>query len=129
MPPQQSPEQDIQVLTNEPPKEPEPKPAEQKQKEPKQKPPKKPEQKPTEPEQKEPEIANEEAKEYKELGIGKPNVFDGNRKKVDRFLQSCMIYFAANTKVYDDDTKKIIFIPSFMKEKEVDMWAQQYIKK
>jgi hypothetical protein len=77
-PPQQSPEQDIQLLTNEPPKEPKPKSGEQKQKEPEQKPPREPKQKPTEPEQKETEMANEEAKEYKELGIGKPNVFDGN---------------------------------------------------
>jgi hypothetical protein len=58
----------------------------------------------------------------KEIGINKPTPFDGNRKKVESFLQKCKVYLQINKAIYTTDETKIAFILSFVNEKEALKW-------
>jgi hypothetical protein len=64
----------------------------------------------------------------KELGLDKPSPFNGDRKKVETFIQECRIYLQINRKIYATDETKVAFMLSLMKEKEALRWKQTYLK-
>jgi hypothetical protein len=64
----------------------------------------------------------------KERAINKPTPFDGDRKKTETFLQECRVYLRINRGVYTTDEDKIIFILSFMNNKEALRWKQTYLR-
>ena len=63
-----------------------------------------------------------ERSSMKERAINKPTPFDGDRKKTETFLQECRVYLHINRGVYTTDEDKIIFILSFMNDKEALRW-------
>ena len=64
----------------------------------------------------------------KEIGINKPTPFDGDRKKVESFIQECRVYLQVNKAVYNTDEARIAFILSFMKEKEALKWKLTFLR-
>ncbi|KAG2343094.1 hypothetical protein BDR05DRAFT_864990, partial [Suillus weaverae] len=54
--------------------------------------------------------------------------FDGNRENTQKFLCLVTLYLDINAKIYPDDTKKIAFALSFMKEGTAASWMEDYIK-
>jgi hypothetical protein len=54
--------------------------------------------------------------------------FDGNRKKVENFIQECRAYLQINRRIYTTDESKVAFFMSLMKEKEALKWKQTYIR-
>lgn len=75
-----------------------------------------------------PITSNTMAAAPKEISIGKPPAFDGDRSKSGLFLQSCNNYLRINASIYNDDEKKIAFILSFMTEGTAAIWAQRVIE-
>jgi hypothetical protein len=71
---------------------------------------------------------NEQSPAMKERAINKPTPFDGDRKKTETFLQECRVYLHINRGVYASDEDKIIFILSFMNNKEALRWKQTYLR-
>lgn len=69
-----------------------------------------------------------ERSSIKERAINKPTPFDGDRKKTETFLQECRVYLHINRGVYTTDEDKIIFILSFMNNKEALRWKQTYLR-
>ena len=63
----------------------------------------------------------------KEIGIGKPIAFDGDRNRIKTFIQECNVYFDINDKVYTTDKTKIAFMLSLMNDKEARIWKGHYI--
>jgi len=64
----------------------------------------------------------------KEINIGKPEIFSGNRTKVKKFLQQCQLYLVINKDVYDNDDLKIGFVLSLMTKGEASDWAEQFLE-
>jgi hypothetical protein len=64
----------------------------------------------------------------KEKSFNKPTPFTGDRKKVEIFIQECSMYLHANRKIYIDEEDKIMFMLSFMNDKEALRWKQTYIR-
>ena len=64
----------------------------------------------------------------KEININKPTPFDGNRKKVESFVQECKVYLHINKAIYNTDEAKIAFILSFMSEKEALKWKLTFLR-
>jgi hypothetical protein len=64
----------------------------------------------------------------REYAINKPNSFDGDRKKIDNFIQECQMYFKANSSIYDNDDLKVSFVLSFMNEKEALQWRKSFVR-
>jgi len=64
----------------------------------------------------------------KELGLARPDPYDGDRTKIDKFIQDCQLYLLINEEVYNDDKKKIGFFLSLMSKGEAAEWKEQYIK-
>ena len=62
----------------------------------------------------------------KELRINYPTEFDGNRDNLENFLQDCQLYLAINEEVYNTDTKKIIFVLSFLKKGTALTWKESW---
>jgi hypothetical protein len=50
----------------------------------------------------------------KELNLNKPDTFNGNREGFKKFLQDIEVYMDVNHKIYNNNLRKITFIPSFM---------------
>jgi Ty3 transposon capsid-like protein len=75
-----------------------------------------------------PEKASEDKISMKEKSINKPTPFDGDRKKVETFIQECRMYLQINKGIYTTDEDKIIFILSFMNDKEALRWKQTYLR-
>lgn len=65
----------------------------------------------------------------KEYGIGKPTPFEGDRSKVETFLQECLVYLTINRRVYDTDESKIGFMLSLLTDKEARDWKALYVRK
>ena len=63
----------------------------------------------------------------KEIRINKPTAFDGNRKKVETFIQECRLYLQVNKKIYATYEAKVAFFLSFMTEKEALKWKQTFL--
>jgi uncharacterized protein DUF4939 len=62
----------------------------------------------------------------KEIGIQKPSNFDGDRKKMQSFVLQCKAYLTINRHIYKTDASKIVFILSFLNEKEAETWRENY---
>lgn len=65
----------------------------------------------------------------KEYGIGKPTPFEGDRTKVETFLQECLVYLTINKRIYDTDESKIGFMLSLLTDKEARDWKVLYVRK
>src|SRR6202789_1332243 len=63
----------------------------------------------------------------KEIGINKPSPFNGDRKKVQTFIQECHVYLQVNKGVYTTDAAKVAFMLSFMNKKEALTWKETYL--
>ncbi|PPR07176.1 hypothetical protein CVT24_010132 [Panaeolus cyanescens] len=50
----------------------------------------------------------------KELRIGLPTPFSGDRSKLASFIQDCKLYLTINEGLYHNDERKIAFVLSFM---------------
>jgi len=74
-----------------------------------------------------PEWIPAEDRRRKELNLGKPEPFTGDRTKVKRFLQKCQLYILLNKDVYDDNGLRIGLILSLMTKGEAADWAEQFI--
>jgi len=64
----------------------------------------------------------------KEFGLAKPNPFDGNWTKINRFVDQCQLYMDINDDGYGQDKKRIGFILSLMNKGEAAEWVEQYVK-
>lgn len=64
----------------------------------------------------------------KEIGINKPTPFDGDRRKVETFVQECRVYLQVNKRIYSTDEAKIAFFLSFMNDKEALTWKQTFLR-
>ena len=50
----------------------------------------------------------------KEIQINNPTEFDGNQEHLNSLLEDCHLYLALNSKIYNQDDKKIMFILLYM---------------
>lgn len=64
----------------------------------------------------------------KEIKIGTPSVFDGDRKKMKQFIAEVKLYLTCNQGIYDTDTKKICFALSYMKGGTAGDWKMLKIE-
>jgi Ty3 transposon capsid-like protein len=64
----------------------------------------------------------------KEKNFNKPTPFHGDRKKIETFIQECRMYLHANRTIYTDDEDKIMFMLSYMTDKEALRWKQTYLR-
>ena len=62
----------------------------------------------------------------KELRINYPTEFYGNRDNLENFLQDCQLYLAINKEVSNTNTKKIIFVLSFLKKGTALTWKESW---
>ena len=53
--------------------------------------------------------------------------FHGDRKLVKKFIQECDLYILRNLKDFPNDDSKVIFILSYMDDREAKKWKQYYI--
>ena len=74
-----------------------------------------------------PQQANTANGNPKELGLNWPTPFIRDRQKVNTFLQECNLYLLVNRAIYKTDEAKIIFILSYMTDKEALQWKEQYL--
>ncbi|THU78148.1 hypothetical protein K435DRAFT_811812 [Dendrothele bispora CBS 962.96] len=58
----------------------------------------------------------------KEIKMGTPNDFDGDRSKAFVFESECLLYLMANAETYNTAEKKIAFMLSFMKKGAAAEW-------
>jgi hypothetical protein len=72
--------------------------------------------------------SDEEDNMPKEINIGKPFEFDGNRDISQRWLEMVFTYLDINEEIYNDDKRKIIFALSFMTKKSAATWASDFIE-
>src|ERR1700720_3695657 len=75
-----------------------------------------------------PETASEEKITMKERAINRPTPFDGDRRRIENFVQECKMYLQINKGIYTTDEDKIIFILSYMNDKEALRWKQTYLR-
>ena len=54
----------------------------------------------------------------KEKNFNKPTPFHGDRKKIETFIQECRMYLHTNREIYTEDEDKIIFMLSYMTDKD-----------
>jgi hypothetical protein len=63
----------------------------------------------------------------KELNLNKPDTFDGNREGFKKFLQDVEVYMDVNHETYNNDSRTIAFILSFMMTGSAAMWKAQFV--
>ncbi len=63
----------------------------------------------------------------KEIRISGPKEFSGKRSEYDAFVNAIDLYLEINSDTYDDDKKKIIFLLSYLKGGEAEIWKQQWL--
>ena len=64
----------------------------------------------------------------KELGIKKPEPYNGDLEKWQTFWDSVLLYTSVNAKHYKEATKYIGFVLSYMTEGSTAAWRRNYIK-
>ena len=74
-----------------------------------------------------PQQQNETNGNTKELGLNRLTPFTGDRQKVNTFLQECNLYLLVNRVIYNTDKAKIVFVLSYMTDKEALQWKEQYL--
>jgi hypothetical protein len=65
----------------------------------------------------------------KELKYKAPDPYDGEPKKLKRFLQECQLYLQMNRGVYVNSDQKIGYILALMKEKTAATWRDTFLGK
>ena len=63
-----------------------------------------------------------------ELKLNQPKLFTGKREDLKKFLQDVRLYLYVNDKVYDNDTKKILFALSFMNDRDAASYKEQLLE-
>lgn len=58
--------------------------------------------------------------------INLPTVYDGNKKKFNRFWQQVELYFIVEENESDTDDKKIAFVLSYPRKGNADLWAESF---
>jgi Retrotransposon gag protein len=65
--------------------------------------------------------------------VERPEPSDGTKTKYRAFIIQCYLFMAANTKEINEDSKKISFVLSYMKEgptlKMADSWKNRFVEK
>lgn len=61
-----------------------------------------------------------------ELKIRLPVDFNGDRTKTKEFVLDCRMYLKINTDIYDTDTKKILFVLSYMRGGTAGPWKEDF---
>ena len=56
--------------------------------------------------------------------VAKPEIFDGKMENFEKFKRQFHLYLMGNTRLFDEDDKKIMFVLSYMTEGLADQWAQ-----
>ena len=64
----------------------------------------------------------------KEKKFNKPTPFHGDRKKIETFIQECRMYLHVNREIYTENEDKIIFMLSYMTDKEALQWKQTFLR-
>ena len=64
-----------------------------------------------------------------EIRINPPDVFNGETAKAKEFKRTCQSYLRLNEKVYDDSTRQITFVLSYMRNGRASEWAQFWTTK
>jgi Ty3 transposon capsid-like protein len=64
----------------------------------------------------------------KEKNFNKPTPFHGDRAKIETFIQECRMYLHANRTIYTEDEDKIMFMLSYMTDKEALRWKQTILR-
>ena len=62
----------------------------------------------------------------KEIKLGTPTPYDGNRDLLNDFMMEVEMYLQINDEIYDTNKKKIIFALSYMKEGTATSWKQNF---
>jgi hypothetical protein len=75
-----------------------------------------------------PSFGQTQIEKPKEFGINKPTPFTGDRTKVKKFIQECLIYLEVNEGSYSTDKLCISFMLSFMTDKEALDWKELYLE-
>lgn len=63
----------------------------------------------------------------KEINVGKPSAFDGDRAKSRQFIFACLGYFEVNKHIYQNDESKILFILNLMTAGTAEHWKNQWL--
>lgn len=69
----------------------------------------------------------EESRHVREIRIGNPTAFSGDRYKLKTFLQECDLYLLVNAAIYDNDAKRIAFVLSHINGGEAVQWKEQFL--
>lgn len=73
------------------------------------------------------EIYTKERGGPREIRIGKPTPFTGDRYKLKTFLQECDLYLLINPSIYSTDATKIAFVLSHITGGDAILWKQQFL--
>lgn len=72
------------------------------------------------------DIPHNSPSSFKGIKVAPPNFFDGSQGKADTFISELLLYF--HGKRVQDDSEKIIFALSYMKEGTAGPWAKLKVK-
>jgi hypothetical protein len=64
----------------------------------------------------------------RKIGLDKMSPFNGDRKKIETFIQKCRVYLQINKRIYTNNEAKVAFLLSLMKENEALRWKQTYLR-
>lgn len=64
----------------------------------------------------------------KELRLHRPEPYDGTKTKFRTFLQSVLLYLAANAHIFKHDKQKVAFALSYLTEGEAASWRQAWLE-
>ena len=62
-----------------------------------------------------------------EIGINRPQPFDGNAEDLEQFVTSCRVYFTMNEHIYNTNTKKILFILSYCTKGKAAVFTSHFL--
>ena len=62
-----------------------------------------------------------------EIGINRPQPFDGNVDDLETFVTSCRVYFTMNGHIYDTDMKKIMFFLSYCTKGRAAVFTSHFL--
>lgn len=62
-----------------------------------------------------------------EIGINRPQPFNGNIDDLETFVTSCRVYFTMNGHIYDTDMKKIMFFLSYCTKGRAAVFTSHFL--
>ena len=65
----------------------------------------------------------------KKTELNPSRIFTGKRTDLQRFLQDTFVFLTINKEHYNNDDKKIVFIMSFMTDRDTALWKGEFIGK